>query len=88
MHDCRALEVSIFHTVGGVFVLLSGIGLERLVPGPGRQPCCFLWWVTFGQPLPRLQAELGAADPCAHFHLPLNHFDLGREKEIELLIVW
>lgn len=37
MHDCRAAEVCIFHTVGKVFVLLFGDGLERLVsvPGPG-----------------------------------------------------
>ena len=30
MHDCRAVEVYIFHNVGEVFVLLSG---NRRVPG-------------------------------------------------------
>lgn len=71
-------------------MLLSGLGLERSVPGPG--PSAMLFSMVGdcrenrGQPLARLQEELGAVDPCAHFYLPLNHFDLGRERE--LLIVW
>lgn len=73
-------------------MLLSGIRLERLVPGPG--PSAMLFSVVGarrenrGRPLARLRVELGAVDPCARFYLPLNHFDLGREKALELLIVW
>lgn len=33
MHDCRAVEVYIFHNVGEVFVLLSGNGRV-----PGSRP--------------------------------------------------
>lgn len=42
MHGCRVLEVSIFHTVGKVLMLLFGSGLGRLVPVLGQQLCYFL----------------------------------------------
>lgn len=89
MHDCRAGEVYIFHNVGEVLVLLSGNGRTAWPLAPGRQPrsIYLLSDVTarvLGPPPPQLWAELGALDSCARFYLLLNHFDLGREKKLEL----
>lgn len=50
MHDCRAVEVSIFHNVGEVSVLLSGVG-ACLAPAPGpAATLCLPWDVTAGAP--------------------------------------
>lgn len=85
MHDCRAVEVYIFHKVGELFVLLSGNGC---VPGSRPQASSHALssegrWSPGPTP-PRLRAVPVALDSCARFYLLLNHFDLGREKEIEL----
>lgn len=85
MHDCRAVEVYIFHNVGPESAAFWN-GLELcLVPIPASSHAVFsvgrdsLSWAS----LSRLRAELGAVDCCARFYFLLNHFDLGREKEIE-----
>lgn len=85
MHDGRAGEVCIFHNVGELFVLLSGNGrVPGSRPRAGSLALSSTGRWSPGPTPPRLRAVPAALDSCAHFYLLLNHFDLGREKEIEL----
>lgn len=84
MHDCRAVEVSIFPNVGELSAALWE-QVRAWLLSPGRQPRSVFHGMleprAYPSPAP---GSVVALDSCARFYLLLNHFDLGREKEIEL----
>lgn len=90
MHNCRVLEVCIFHTVGGKYlccVLKMDWNVWFLSPGPAAMSifCRRCHSETRSHPfLPWHCLELGAYGLSACFYLLFNYSDVGRQKIIEL----